>query len=233
MCDSSKSSKDEKWFCEYCTYENFQLSLKCTMCKGQKPLLNEDIFRLSPSTQQPISQSQLIEPSSEIFYNNACGITKNDDDDVKTSSSQQHNKWSCSTCTYLNYMKTQKCVQCNTKRTINSRDLNDEIKTLNISENNSITSTTTSLLPSSKPPTPPPPFAINQPQRISLIDSDMVLASNNINSKTPSSPLGTLNSLSGSKSNNSIGGAGPDDTNKLYLGGTKWNCAVSNFLKKY
>lgn len=35
----------EKWSCEYCTYENFPSSLKCTMCMGQKPLLNEDIFR--------------------------------------------------------------------------------------------------------------------------------------------------------------------------------------------
>lgn len=34
-----------KWICEYCTYENYPQSLKCTMCKGQKPLLNEDIFR--------------------------------------------------------------------------------------------------------------------------------------------------------------------------------------------
>lgn len=45
---STKSENDdetEKWSCEYCTYENFPSSLKCTMCMGQKPLLNEDIFR--------------------------------------------------------------------------------------------------------------------------------------------------------------------------------------------
>lgn len=45
---SAKSENDdetEKWSCEYCTYENFPSSLKCTMCMGQKPLLNEDIYR--------------------------------------------------------------------------------------------------------------------------------------------------------------------------------------------
>jgi len=44
MSDSIVDTED-KWICEYCTYENYQSSLKCTMCKGQKPLLNEDIFR--------------------------------------------------------------------------------------------------------------------------------------------------------------------------------------------
>lgn len=36
--------------CEYCTYANYPSSLKCTMCQGSKPLLNEDIFRLNRNT---------------------------------------------------------------------------------------------------------------------------------------------------------------------------------------
>lgn len=51
----SASEKDhiypDKWVCEYCTFENYASSLKCTMCRGSKPLLNEDIFRLSPVTE--------------------------------------------------------------------------------------------------------------------------------------------------------------------------------------
>uniref|UniRef100_A0A0A9ZB83 ubiquitinyl hydrolase 1 n=1 Tax=Lygus hesperus TaxID=30085 RepID=A0A0A9ZB83_LYGHE len=36
-----------KWSCEYCTYENFPTALKCTMCRGAKPLRSsEDIYRL-------------------------------------------------------------------------------------------------------------------------------------------------------------------------------------------
>lgn len=45
LLDKCEDNETEKWACEYCTYENFPSSLKCTMCKGQKPLLNEDIFR--------------------------------------------------------------------------------------------------------------------------------------------------------------------------------------------
>lgn len=44
-CNENDDDTTKKWMCEYCTYENFQSSLKCTMCKGPKPLLNEDIFR--------------------------------------------------------------------------------------------------------------------------------------------------------------------------------------------
>lgn len=47
MCDSLKQTESDtvKWICEYCTYENYPSSLKCTMCKQQKQLLNEDIYR--------------------------------------------------------------------------------------------------------------------------------------------------------------------------------------------
>ena len=29
----------KKWICEYCTYSNWQSSMKCTMCRGKKPAL--------------------------------------------------------------------------------------------------------------------------------------------------------------------------------------------------
>lgn len=35
---------DNKWACEYCTYENFPSGIKCTMCGGPRPF--EDIYRL-------------------------------------------------------------------------------------------------------------------------------------------------------------------------------------------
>lgn len=92
-----------KWICEYCTYENFPLSLKCTMCKGQKPLLNEDIFRLSPTQQLSTtkrSTSNLASGSSAIS---------------PTSESDSAPRWSCSTCTYLNLPHARRCQQCNSK----------------------------------------------------------------------------------------------------------------------
>ena len=29
----------KKWICEYCTYSNWQSSMKCTMCRGKKPAM--------------------------------------------------------------------------------------------------------------------------------------------------------------------------------------------------
>lgn len=40
------SESETKWACEYCTYENYPSSLKCTMCRGPKPFFSEDIYRL-------------------------------------------------------------------------------------------------------------------------------------------------------------------------------------------
>lgn len=55
-------SEDAKWECEYCTYENFPSSLKCTMCRGSKPLLNEDIFRLRADS--PNSREDMVRTST-------------------------------------------------------------------------------------------------------------------------------------------------------------------------
>ncbi|XP_023029173.1 ubiquitin thioesterase trabid isoform X1 [Leptinotarsa decemlineata] len=40
------SDNEKKWSCEYCTYENYPSSIKCTMCRGPKPFVSEDIYRL-------------------------------------------------------------------------------------------------------------------------------------------------------------------------------------------
>lgn len=56
-------SEPTKWVCEYCTYENFTAALKCTMCRGFKPLLNEDIYRLRDES--PTSRDDVLRtPSS-------------------------------------------------------------------------------------------------------------------------------------------------------------------------
>ncbi|KAH9644646.1 hypothetical protein HF086_011815 [Spodoptera exigua] len=43
---SVTATEGAKWCCHVCTYENFPLSRKCTMCRSPKSVLNEDIFRL-------------------------------------------------------------------------------------------------------------------------------------------------------------------------------------------
>lgn len=118
--DEDKSTRDEsqsqpavlqgqnqqptKWICEYCTYENFPLSLKCTMCKGQKPLLNEDIFRLSPTQQLSTTKK-----STSNLASGSSALSPTSDGDGSL-------RWVCSTCTYLNLSHARRCLQCNSKR---------------------------------------------------------------------------------------------------------------------
>ncbi|XP_053946233.1 ubiquitin thioesterase trabid [Anastrepha ludens] len=120
MCDSD-ASKVQKWTCDYCTYENFPSSLKCTMCKGTKPLLNEDIFRLSPpqtafdGDEERGATADVVEASSL----NACYAQSRQDVPSTlpaTASPSGCAKWACKMCTYLNWPRSLRCVQCCTKR---------------------------------------------------------------------------------------------------------------------
>ncbi|XP_014089827.3 ubiquitin thioesterase trabid [Bactrocera oleae] len=120
MCDSD-DSKVQKWTCDYCTYENFPSSLKCTMCKGAKPLLNEDIFRLSPpqtafgGEEERGATADVVEASSL----NACYAQSRQDvpsTTPATASPSACAKWACKMCTYLNWPRSLRCVQCCSKR---------------------------------------------------------------------------------------------------------------------
>lgn len=103
-CLQNQQQQPAKWICEYCTYENYPLSLKCTMCKGQKPLLNENIFRLSPT--QQLSTTKRSTSNLASGPSTALPSGENDTSD----------KWSCAACTYLNLSQARRCLQCNRKR---------------------------------------------------------------------------------------------------------------------
>lgn len=80
------------------------------MCKGQKPLLNEDIFRLSPTQQLSTKKRSTVNlasgPSTRFPL---------DDDYDAAEDQSQLSKWCCGTCTYLNLAQTKRCSQCNSK----------------------------------------------------------------------------------------------------------------------
>uniref|UniRef100_A0A1B0DGQ4 ubiquitinyl hydrolase 1 n=1 Tax=Phlebotomus papatasi TaxID=29031 RepID=A0A1B0DGQ4_PHLPP len=125
MCDMST----EKWICEYCTYANFPSSLKCTMCKGQKPLLNEDIFRLNPSPPPTNANLGTLIESSTLSLSNS-NLTS-----VASGPSSTHesrNKWHCSMCTYQNWPRAQRCTQCHTKRDTDVQNMQEQLKALSI-----------------------------------------------------------------------------------------------------
>ncbi|KAL1380149.1 hypothetical protein pipiens_014415 [Culex pipiens pipiens] len=109
--DGAPQTQLQKWSCEYCTYENFLQSLKCTMCKGQKPLLNEDIFRLSPTQQLSTKKRSTVNLASGPSTRFPVDEHGGDDDDE-----EEEQKWCCGGCTYLNLPEAKRCSQCNGKR---------------------------------------------------------------------------------------------------------------------
>ena len=112
--NSRLKETESKWNCEYCTYENWPSSLKCTMCRGAKPLLGEDIYRLRiPSPQRSGSSvaSGPVPHSTDSYNVGSQNCSKN----VPSGG-----KWSCEVCTYLNYQNTTRCVQCGNRKSPNN-----------------------------------------------------------------------------------------------------------------
>ena len=126
----------KKWACDYCTYENWQASKKCTLCRAPRPpvYINEaappsppyeqDIYKMaplvsSPTTPSPTSSTSTSIPHHETKPQQQSSITCSSP--VSPTSSQGAsmplaNKWACQVCTYLNWPKSQKCTQCLTQR---------------------------------------------------------------------------------------------------------------------
>ncbi|XP_017771846.1 PREDICTED: ubiquitin thioesterase trabid isoform X2 [Nicrophorus vespilloides] len=107
---------DQKWICDYCTYENFPCAIKCTMCRGPRPFKSEDIFGL---------------------YD---GGGSNEISSTATSSCENKptNKWSCEACTYLNALKEKTCSQCGKSRHTNANNLHEHIQPLKITQHSDL-----------------------------------------------------------------------------------------------
>ena len=91
----------QKWACEYCTYENWLASKRCTLCRAPKPLqyICEDVPAGRPDIYQ---MGSLASPSESALTSNS-GVS---------TSSDQSQKWACQVCTYLNWPKSARCTQC-------------------------------------------------------------------------------------------------------------------------
>ena len=92
-------SSDVKWACEYCTYENYQVSKKCVLCHAPRPL--QVITDLENAEQDIYKVAELAEKNAE----RKSGSNKDTD-----------SKWSCCMCTYLNWSSATKCAQCTIPR---------------------------------------------------------------------------------------------------------------------
>ncbi|XP_017139962.1 ubiquitin thioesterase trabid [Drosophila miranda] len=136
MCDTKDEA--QKWKCEICTYENYPSSLKCTMCQASKALLSEDIFRLSPAQEsssipeEAASGLAAVEPTptptSTCYTMQSQQSQQSQQPQLRQSNVVDSEKWECKVCTYLNWPRSVRCVQCCTKRggeAMESRNDND------------------------------------------------------------------------------------------------------------
>ena len=101
---------------------------------------SSDNSETSNDTESSPSPKRIISNSSHQQSNTAISILNNNDE---TSDVVQIDttKWSCSTCTYLNWPKSMKCVQCYTPKPDLSQEINNNNNNTNnnsSSENNSV-----------------------------------------------------------------------------------------------
>ncbi|KAK9878143.1 hypothetical protein WA026_021158 [Henosepilachna vigintioctopunctata] len=109
------SESEKKWSCEYCTYENYPSALKCTMCRGPRPFMSEDIYSLHD-----------IDDKS----NTAAGPCDN---------KSNRGKWQCQTCTFINPSKEQICGQCGALvGNITASNLHEHIQPLKITQHSDL-----------------------------------------------------------------------------------------------
>lgn len=189
-----------KWSCEYCTYENWQATKKCTLCRAPRPpiYINEDaptsppfeqdIYKMaplvsSPTSPSPSSSTSTMPPHQEAHYKSPPSSCSPVSPTSSESALLQGSKWACQVCTYLNWPKSQKCTQCLTPRpklapvasttappTINQ----DPAKPLNINVNIAESSlrTVASTAGSGSAPRSSPKTSPNSPVSAKAINND-------------------------------------------------------------
>ncbi len=127
-----------KWACEYCTFENWPTAKKCTLCRHARrpqyitedvppPAAEQDIYKMaavvSPTNNNPANSSGTLSPTGH-----------------PSRAESATNKWACQVCTFLNWPKSMKCIQCLSARpkvvpVISATSSSDHTKPLSINVN--------------------------------------------------------------------------------------------------
>ena len=141
MTDSPKT----KWICEYCTYENWPASKKCTLCRASKPPqlitedapppVDQDIYKMASLITPPSPPHRLVEDANKphSLSIEASSSQQSRESSVPSSSSLVSGKWPCKVCTYLNWPRSTKCIQCLTSMfTFYEDNINFSISEFNI-----------------------------------------------------------------------------------------------------
>lgn len=128
----------EKWSCEFCTYDNYIASLRCSMCRTPRTpatkLIFENHHNQNAAGQRKMSSGSLF-GTADIFKLGSSTTTSpstptptpsnNNIQKMSRSSSPlmaqlqnevDHAKWSCQVCTFLNWPRSIRCTQCMSPR---------------------------------------------------------------------------------------------------------------------
>jgi len=99
---------DDKWACSFCTYFNFAVAQRCTMCRQAKistiNTASGDIYQLNTSSDFQIQQDQAQQQQQQ--------------QQIPATYIDSVEKWPCDQCTFLNYPRAIRCTQCGSYRLI-------------------------------------------------------------------------------------------------------------------
>lgn len=134
----------KKWKCAQCTYENWPSAIKCTICLCTKSSvqLNHSMSSLSNSFQN-LTCSAKANKKAVAGQKRASNKTKIELIDYQKKATDETSdsngeKWPCSICTYLNWPKSSKCVQCYTPK-ISDTNIKDPRRQSNSPKNSPLT----------------------------------------------------------------------------------------------
>lgn len=124
----SDPASKKKWRCGQCTYENWPSSLKCVICLAskssspQRSTLSSSAAAAAAAAAVASSggkqhQRKIVVPSSSpAVLHTKPVIAETTAKTVELIAHDHLGKWSCPQCTYLNWPKSAKCVQCYTPK---------------------------------------------------------------------------------------------------------------------
>lgn len=71
ICEESSAEAEEKWSCEFCTYENFKASPRCCMCRSPRTPTTKLIFENQHNQNAAISAAVSRKMSSGSLFGTA------------------------------------------------------------------------------------------------------------------------------------------------------------------
>ncbi|XP_022672283.1 ubiquitin thioesterase zranb1-B-like isoform X1 [Varroa destructor] len=250
-------SSSDKWNCSRCTYENWPRALRCTLCGAGRahppaPLIEETEPRaVTPPPASAITQQHHQKQS--VTYNGSNNATavhgctgspssnQNSSPDtpiplsslgsLSLSSPGPLGKWPCPKCTYLNWPKSARCVQCRGSRPGAA-----------LTKSGPPGSPATSSLPRSpSPPTRGSPEAstsntitgatglMHQQQQQPPQHNTLTTITSNATAITTTGTISTSTLSSPTNASNDLIGAGGDPGGGSGGSGQKWTCLMCTY----